>query len=258
MGKKIWTTMLEKDEAKGRALFEAVHRYGMAAGGHFWTDDLDKMQWAGAFSELAKPDTALWLVKGTAASFAAPSVRYGLSMLALMVQALKGYGFPVVLVCEGAPLMPDTLPTPFKGAILAADDASLMAKLVAKANTPQPAVEPGYRLDIHPLPGVGQWFEVGPAVGHAWKGVLFGADGAEVDAHGVGPRGTVPERAVLEYPMKGVRFTLGERTFDAWAVQNGLDENASYYVRVKGSPQAVAFGELPEGDEGEMFVVGLK
>ncbi|GFK95759.1 hypothetical protein NNJEOMEG_03627 [Fundidesulfovibrio magnetotacticus] len=262
MNKTIWVTILEQDEAKGRALFEAIHRYGLGVNGHFWVDDLEKMQWAGAFSEISKPETAVWLIRGQLASFQDETKRYGLSMLAAMVQAMKGHGFPVMVLCDGGELDPATLPTPLKGVAPVKDDASLMAKLVAKANTPVPKVEPEYHLDIHPLPGLGQWFEVGPAKGHAWAGAIFGvqggADAAEVDAHGVGPRGTVPEKAVLEYPMKGVKFSLGEAQFDAWAVKNALDDATSYYVRVKGNPRAVAFGSFPEGDEAEMFVVGLK
>jgi hypothetical protein len=258
MTKTIWATILEKDEAKGKALFEAIHRYGLGVNGHFWLDDLDKMQWAGAYSELSKPDTVLWVIKGTAKSFADPSIRYGLSLLAAMTQAARGQGFPIVLVCEDKPLDPATLPTPLKGATIIADDASFLPKLVAKANTPAPRVPMEYRLDIHPLPGLGQWFEAGPAAGHLWSGVIFGACGAEVDAHGVGPKGSVPEKCVLEYAMKGVKFTLGQDEYVAWAVKNALDENTSYYVRVKGYPASVAFGSLPDGDEGEMFAVSLK
>ncbi|WP_243358664.1 hypothetical protein [Fundidesulfovibrio terrae] len=258
MTKSIWATILEKDEAKGKALFEAIHRYGLGVNGHFWVDDLDKMQWAGAFSEISKPETAAWVIRGAQASFADETKRYGLSMLAAMVQALKGHGFPILIIGDAGAVDPATLPTPLKGAVALADDASLMPKLVAKANTPVPAVATQYHLDIHPLPGLGQWFEVGPAKGHAWAGAIFGTEGAEVDAHGVGPRGTVPERAVLEYPMKGVKFSMGESAFDAWAVKNSLDEGNSYYLRVKGYPKAVAFGSLPEGDEAELYVVGLK
>jgi len=258
MTKSIWVTILEKDEAKGKALFESIHRYGLGVNGHFWVDDLEKMQWAGAFSEISRPETAVWLVKGTPASFQDETKRYGMAMLAAMVQAMKGHGFPIVLIPDGGTLDPATLPTPLKGAVVAAEDSSLMAKLVAKANTPVPVVETQYHLDIHPLPGLGQWFEVGPAKGHAWAGAIFGTEGAEVDAHGVGPRGTVPEKAVLEYPMKGVKFAMGESQFDAWAVKNALDDASSYYLRVKGYPKALAFGSLPEGDEAELYVVGLK
>jgi len=262
MSKSIWVTILEKDEAKGRALFEAIHRYGLGVNGQFWMDDLEKMQWAGAFSEISKPETALWLIRGQLASFQDETKRYGLSMLGVMVQAMKGHGFPVVAVCDSGTLDPATLPTPLKGVIPAADDAALMAKLVAKANTPVPLAPTDYHLDIHPLPGLGQWFEVGPAKGQTWAGAIFGTQGgpenAEVDAHGVGPRGTVPEKATLEYPMKGVKFSMGPAEYAAWAVKNPLDDASSYYVRVKGYPRGVAFGAFPESDEAEMYVVGLK
>ena len=258
MNKSIWVSILEKDEAKGKALFEAIHRYGLAVNGHFWLDDLDKMQWSGAFAELAKPETAAWVIQGGPASLASPTIRYGLALLAAMVQAQKGHGFPIFILPDGGALDPASLPTPLKSATVAASDTALLPKLVAKANVPMPTVATEYWLDIHPMPGIGQWFEVGPAVGHAWAGAIFGVNGAEVDAHGVGPRGTVPEKCTLEYPMKGVKFTLADKEFNAWAVKNALDDQTSYYLRVKDYPKAVAFGSLPEGDDAEMFVVGLK
>lgn len=258
MNKNIWVSILENDEAKGKALFEAIHRYGLGVNGHFWLDDLDKMQWSGAFAELAKPETAAWVIKGTLASLASPTIRYGLALLAAMVHARKGHGFPIVILPDGGALDAMALPTPLKGATVAVDDATLMPKLVAKANVPMTKVTTEYWLDIHPMPGIGQWFEVGPAEGHAWAGAIFGANGAEVDAHGVGPRGTVPEKCTLEYPMKGVKFTLSDKEFTAWAVKNTLDDKTSYYLRVRGYPESVAFGSLPEGDEGEMYSVGLK
>ncbi len=258
MNKSIWVSILEKDEAKGKALFEAIHRYGLGVNGQFWLDDLDKMQWSGAYAELAKPESAAWVIKGTLESFSTPAIRYGLSLLAVMVQASKGHGFPIFVLPDGGVLDAASLPTPLKGATVIASDAALMPKLVAKANMPMPTVATEYWLDIHPMPGIGQWFEVGPAVGHTWAGVIFGANGADVDAHGVGPRGTVPETSTVEYPMKGVKFTLSEKEFTAWAVKNTLDDKTSYFLRVRGYPETVAFGSLPEDDQGEMYTVGLK
>jgi hypothetical protein len=258
MDKYVWLSILEKDEAKGKELFESVLRYGLKANGHFWSDDLDKMEWAGPLPELAKPEIAAWLIRGSAASLADEKVRYGLSLLAVAVHAVRGYGFPVLILQDGAPLDPASLPTPLRGAEVVPSPALLGAKLVAKASAPQPKIAPEYRLDIHALPGLGQWFEVGPAAGRAWDGVMFGVAGGEIDAHGVGPKGKLPEKSTLEYPMKGLKFTLGETEFTGNAVRNALDENTSYFLRVRGVPSALAFGSFSQGDDAEVFVATLK
>jgi hypothetical protein len=107
------------------------------------------------------------------------------------------------------------------------------------------------------MPQLGQWFEVGP-VDADWSGAMFGVCGAEIDAHGVGPSGQLPQKAVLEYPMQGLKMTLGEKEHIAWAVKNRLDSDSSYYLRVKDEPESVLFGPFSEGDDAEVYVLHLK
>jgi hypothetical protein len=127
---------------------------------------------------------------------------------------------------------------------------------VVMVNTPAKKVPVEYRLDIYAMPKLGQWFEVGP-VDSSWKGVMFGVCGAEIDAHGVGPAGKLPQKAVLEYPMKGLKLALGEKDYTAWAVKNSLDGASSYYVRVQGEPESILLGPLAEGDDAEVYVLHL-
>ena len=179
-------------------------------------------------------------------------------MLTLSVQAVRGYGFPVILVHDGQTPVADTLPTSFqKAEILAADNPALGAKIVAVANTPPKKVTTEYRLDIYAMPQLGQWFEVGP-VEADWNGAMFGVCGAEIDAHGVGPSGQLPQKAVLEYPMQGLKMTLGDKEHIAWAVKNRLGPDSSYFLRVKDEPESVLFGPFSEGDDAEVYVLHLK
>jgi len=113
------------------------------------------------------------------------------------------------------------------------------------------------RLDIYAIPQLGQWFEVGP-FGSSWNGAMFGVCGAEIDAHGVGPAGKLPDKSVLEYPMQGLKLAMGEKEYVAWAVQNQLDSGSSYYVRIKGEPKAILFGPLAEGDDAEVYILNLQ
>jgi len=56
MKKSVWITILEKNEGLGKMIFEEMAKYGLNPSGHFWEDDLAKMAWAGAVSELARDD----------------------------------------------------------------------------------------------------------------------------------------------------------------------------------------------------------
>jgi hypothetical protein len=256
--KKVWITSLAHEEKQVQEIMAILKTYALDANGHFWLDDLKKMAWLGPREELIKDNTALWIILSSDKELASESVRYGLSMLALSVQAVRGHGFPIIFLHDGKIPSIDSLPTPFQGAeFFAVDNPAVGAKLVAKANMPLKKVSAEYRLDIYAIPQLGQWFEVG-LFDSDWKGAMFGVCGGEIDAHGVGPAGKLPEKAVLEYPMQGLKLTQGKREYAAWAVQNRLDAGSSYYVRIKGEPQSVLFGTLAEGDDAEVYILNLQ
>ncbi len=256
MQKTVWITSLTKDEKKAAALFGKVHTYGLATNGHFWIDDLGKMAWAGAAESLLDPGTAVWLVTGAAEDFAKDSVRRGLSLLALLVAGQRGHGFPTVICPFSGSLDPAGLPTPLRGAQVVTE-AALGAKRAALANLPWKPEEAGYRLKLYPLPGLGLWFEVGPAAEATWQGALFGVADAAIDAHGVGPQGKLPERAVLRYPFKDMRLAAGETAYLAWGLANPLTAAESYFVRTVGAPSGLVFGELPTGEAADLYTLSL-
>lgn len=257
MTKSVFISILEKDEAKGKGLFKTVTRYGLAVNGHFWSDNLEKMEWAGPIAEMDKPEVGVWLIKGTKASFENPDIRFGLGLLAAGVQARRGYGFPIICICEDAVLDVQTLPTMLRNAEIV-EESRLGAKLAAKANMPVKKIEPEYRFDLYPLPSLGLWIEVGPAPGHSWKGALLGVSGGEITAHGAGPAGMLPDKCILNYPMQGLKLELGGNEYEGWAVKNELSEKDSYFVKVTGTPNSLLFGAFSEGDDAELFSLSLK
>lgn len=257
MKKSAFITALDKDETQAKKLFQTVQRYGLETGGHFWVDDLKQMAWSAVTPELLKPENNLWIISGNEESFKNPNIRFGLSMLAIMLQDRRGYGFPTLVVPQSGKLVEDDLPTPLKGAEIVTP-AALGAKVAAKANIPVKTVAADYTLRLYPIPQLGLWFEMGPAQGKTWSGALFGVAGADIDAHGVGPSGKLPDKAVLEYPMKGLKLQSGDTEFTAWAVKNTLKDGESYYARVKGEPTALMFGELPEGDDADVYKMQLQ
>lgn len=257
MKKSVWITILEKNEGLGRMIFEETAKYGLNPAGHFWEDDLAKLAWAGAVPELAKEDCKVWLVVGQAASFEQPGIRQGLALLALAAQAAHGHGFPILLSPSGGKVAVEELPTPLRGAEVV--QSGLGVKAVARANAKPVELTQDYRLAVHPLPGLGLWFEVGPAR-DPWKGAFLGSLGEEAavpDAHGVGLAGAIPQNSTLNYPVRGMKMDLGGRQATAWGVHNELSPAESYYVRVAGTPDGLVFGPFPDQDDAEVFTVSL-
>jgi len=255
--KKVWITALDRDFEAVQKLMRTLKSYGLDAGGHFWMDDVKRMSWTAPLKELQAKDTALWIIMGPPDTFNTSTIRFGLSMIAVSMQFRKGIGFPIMILTEGD-LSAVSLPTPLKGAeIQPLASQALGTKVTARASMPVKGIEMGYHLNVHGLPGIGLWFEVGPAGDVDWHGALFAVHGADIDFHGVGPAGGIPERAVLEYPLKGMKIRLGDREFNAWAVQNKLNSALSYYIRVQGEPDAIIFGPYAGDDEAEVHVISL-
>ena len=201
--KKIWITSLAKDERKIQQLMTTLKSYSMPLDGHFWVDDLKKMAWSNVIEPIMQKEVALWVILADKASLEVATIRKGLSLLAMVVQHGKGVRFPVLILSLEGDLTSDKLPVLLKGAdILPLSTPTLGAKVVALANVPVQKIDAGYRITLHPLGGIGLWFEVGPSGDIDWPGALFAVNGAEIDFHGIGPADGIPERSTLEYPLK--------------------------------------------------------
>jgi hypothetical protein len=222
--KKVWLTSLVRPEELVKKLMAQLKTYGLEANGHFWEDDLEKVAWMKPRGELLDSKIVFWAILGSDQDFQNPAFRYGLSLLAITVQAQRGLGFPIVLLqTEGETVSPETLPTPLKGVdVLEASSATLGAKLVAKVHgASKEEIALDYRLDLYGNEHLGQWFEVGPKDG-AWSGGMFAVDDGEIGFHGVGAKGSLPEKSVLNYPVEGLKLNLGDKEYTAWAVQKAL------------------------------------
>ncbi len=254
MKKTVFISMLDKDEGLAKLLFQEVARYGLEPAGHFWVDDLPNMAWSGAAPELASDTCGCWIIVGQAARFKDKATLQGLASLALAVQAAHGHGFPILLSPSGGKLDAAALPTPLKGAEIVA--SGLGVKAVAKVNARRQQEAQEYRLNLHPLPGLGFWLELGPGR-DPWRGAMLGATGAAPDAHGVGPAGTIPQTSTLHYPVRGMKLNLGGAEYEAWGVHNELSMAESYYVRLNGTPESLVFGPFPDDDEVSVFTVSF-
>jgi len=259
--KKVWITALTMESQKQlEALATTCGTYGLMVDGHFWDDNLKDMAWAGPRDMLKDEEVKIWLILANKEELEKESVRFGLSLLTIAAHQARGNGFPIMVAGDGWTVDPAMLPTPLAGAeIVDVADATLGAKLVAKANIPAPKVEPEYRLKVYAMAQLGLWFEVGPAKGEPWAGAIFGVSGehSAVDQHGVGPANKLPKNCTLNYPMKDLKLELDETEYVAWAVRNTFDPDDSYFVRIQGYPKAMVFGELGDNDAPELFVIKM-
>ncbi len=247
--KNVWISALTENQPRVSAVTAVLKQYGLNCTGHFWADAPEKMSWRSAVTALLDAKADLWLVLADDAEMAKPGVRYALSLMAASLRQIKGPGFQIVFLWNSAAPAPDKLPQILQSATLAEESAaSWAAKIVARANMPGKAAAPEYRLDIQGDERLGQWFEIGPSEG-AWSGVVFGVtgEGAEINFQAVGSKGRLPEKTTLEYAQQGLKIQAGSREFTAWAVRNQVDANSSYFVRVKGCPDAILF--MPYANE---------
>ncbi|MFC1850650.1 hypothetical protein ACFL27_10700 [candidate division CSSED10-310 bacterium] len=247
--KKVWISALPHDEKLMPKILGLLRKYGLDVNGHFWTDDIKKMAWTASLEEMLKHEPDLWIIVGSDQELGTDTIRYGLSLLALAVQANKGPDFPIMILNSGQKLEPEILTTPLRNAmIIDVDNPALGAKVVAQVNIPRKKSTPEFRLDIHAHQSLGLWFELGPGE-QDWDGILFGTFKGEIDAHGVGEAGKLPRTAVLEYQMKGIKLQSGDKEYIAWAVRNKLTPDLSYYVRVRDMAQSILFGPFSADDE---------
>jgi hypothetical protein len=257
--KTIWITSLGSSQDPVKQLMSQMKTYGVEVQGHFWKDDLKKMAWMAARENLLDANVSVWGILGTNEELLVPDNLYGLSLLAITVQAQRGPQFPImILQTQGALISSEQLSTPLRGAdVLLASGTGIGAKLVAKVHASSKPISTEYHLDIYGNEQIGQWFEVRPAQS-SWPGVMFGVAGAEITFHAVGPSGSLPSKTVLNYPMKGLKLEMGDREYLAWAAQNELNPETSYFVKVEGYPESIVFGPYSTEEAAEMFVLGLK
>jgi len=257
--KKIWLTSLGASEDLVKKLISQMKTYGLEVNGHFWKDDLEKVAWMGARDELLDSKIALWGILTSDEDLLKPAIRYGLSLLAITVQAQRGLNFPIlILQTKGEPISSEKLTTPLVGVgVLSVSDSGLGAKLVAKVHRSAREISSEYRLDTYGSAQIGQWFEIGPE-NASWPGSMFGVAGANIAFHAVGPKEKLPSQSVLNYPMKGLKLNLGEKEYEAWAVQNELDTETSYFVKVEGFPESIVFGPYSTEEAADVYVVKLK
>lgn len=255
--KQVWITSLDKDPRTIGPLLALAKQYGLAADGHFFTDDPAKLAWQPPLAKLADPAVALWIIVG--GNEAPPtSVGFGLSLLAIALGQRRTPP-PILWLDPTGHLQAEHLPTPLREAtLLPLHTPTLGAKMVAAANRPPTVTPPApYRLAVHAHESYGTWLEIGP-IDTTWEGSMVGVRGeGAIVFQGVGPVGRLPQKTVLEYPQQGLKIMLAEREYTAWAVRNRLGGDTSHYVKIDGAPDSLLFGPYADDDRAEVFVLTM-
>lgn len=257
--KALCLTSLSTSQDVVKGFITRIQPYGLEVTGHFWTDDLQKMAWMEPRDMVADPKNALWAILGSKQDFEKADIRCGLSLLALAAKARKKSPLNILIFQNGEDaVLSEDLPTPLKEAdVYSLSDANLGAKLVARAHQSKNKAESDYFIDIHGNEHIGLWFEIRPT-GDSWPGAMFGAAGGEVIFQAVGPAGELPEKSVLNYPLRGLKLNLGDAEYTAWAVQNEINPETSYYAKLEGYPSSILFGPYSTEESADVYVMNLK
>jgi hypothetical protein len=260
--KRAWLTWLpdDSDPAALKNMIQVLSRSGLEVDGAKWDRDLKQLGWLQTAQPLTELDKAdVWIIAGRKADFTAAEVRYGLSLATATIRAKRSAPLKTIVASLDEPLDDLALPSLIDGVKrFGPPTAAWGAKTIAEAmRRAEPAAEPPYRLSVIANPSLGHWFEIGPRNDESWKGALLGVDDGEITHHGVGPSAALPDHCTLEYPSQGLKVEAAGKTFNCWSVKNALEPGTSYFVRVLGSPAHLLFGEHPDADQADMWVLDL-
>ena len=239
----------------------AARQYGLAVKGQHWPEK-EKQGWLASAKEAADANAAVILLVVPHAVYAQTENRRALALFRLLLQSLLGRQVDGVVLLQGA--APSDPPTALTGVGVLDDWMAVgpadkwVARAVARAHAPSKSALP-VRLTAYAEERLGVWLELRPNTTKTLEGFIAGVSGAGADItfHAVGPSGRLPDRSVNEYELRGVKFDTLGWSFNAWGLQNSIAPEQSYFMRLEGEPDVLAFGELPGGEILELDFVRL-
>lgn len=266
--KTIVITSLENNENLIRSIGQEIADKGLNVIATAWQDSSDNIGLT--IKELLESDASLWIIFGDNKTFENPQTRAAISLIYLAVLQQRENKILPILFSPNQDEQSFTPPNIFNFSEIKTATSIVKNKVATKAyilvskNHNEKFLqhaENNYRLNVICPTGLGLWLELGTTQ-HNWQGVLLGTCGndAEPVAHGVGVKNIIPQRATLNYPIKGMQLELSEqKKFIAWGCQNLLTPDISYFVKLNNIPTDIIFSEFPkDGEESpEMFVINL-
>ncbi|WP_456325529.1 hypothetical protein [Desulfonauticus submarinus] len=239
MSSKVYFTMLNKDEDKAKEIFLTLKNYGLDVEGHFWKDDLQNMSWASSKNDLTSGKYKAWIICGNESDFKVKSTLQGLTLLLLAKK--EDLNVIVLIKSSDVDKFKKELPFIWQNINFVSLDFSFATKVVAKIHLPFKKLSLPYEIKPYAVPGLGLWLEINPA-NEEWDGVLIGARNAKIKHMGIGQPGKLPEKSILEYPVRDLKLEVDEKEFVCWAVQNKIDKNNVAFINFDGVPEELVLG----------------
>jgi hypothetical protein len=235
-------------EATPDAPEEALLRAsGFATAALRWAEvDAIRRGWTQLLPVLDDPAVQAWVFAGHPADFD-DALLSQISMLTLGLTREAPPMTAFVLLGSGEePALPELL-----GHIrMFYGNTGFAAKLAALRSRPRAPLPLPFHARAHLDPLIGQWLEIGPTEGELWQGFTAGTTGADITAFGVGPRGAVPQKSVLHYPVSGIRGDWDGQEFSACAAKNDIGEDAACYLCLEGRPRVLFLADYLEDNAG--------
>jgi hypothetical protein len=239
----------------------AARQYGLNIKGQHWPEK-EKQAWLASAKEAAQAQAAVILLVTTHAVYAQPENRRALALFRLLLQSLLNRQVDGVVLLQGPPPtepFPDLFGSEVLGDwMVVGPTDKWVARAVARAHVPTKSSLP-LHLSIYAEERLGVWLELRPNKAEGSQGFIAGVSGAGADItfHAVGLSGRLPDKSVNEYELRGLKFDTEGIAFNAWGLQNKIAPEQSYFIRLEGEPDVLAFGALPGGEISELEFVRL-
>ncbi len=87
-------------------------------------------------------------------------------------------------------------------------------------------------------------------VPNAFGAGIAGSGKTAINAFGVGKRGALPSKSLLEYQLCGIKGQRGDETFVACAAKNSLNGENACFIRLEGYPRTLLISDYPGSEFG--------
>jgi hypothetical protein len=249
---KALVCLLENDDSGNEPLLSQLQTVGFSIVVISWKElNSQRSGLAEIVPALDAEAVQVWILAGPAQAF----TRLLRVQVTLVSLALNRRTPPRTAFVYSGPAPDFSIPEATPQVALYKEGAAMAAKLMAVRLKPLPQPELPLYLKAHLDPFVGCWLECGPHNGESWEGFMLGLLHAEplprpeIVAFGIGPRGTLPRKSALEYPLKGIEGTYGEHTFTACAAKNLVTHSFSVFLRFEGTPFGLLLGNYPDDEK---------
>jgi len=258
----IWMIVVGEVDAAAQLAVAALAPYGVSVRGQKWVGE-DPDGWM-TQAQAANSDSARFIiVVSTPEDYCKPEIRRGLALFRLFLQTL-GKSSINGLVMLTDPTQANTVLSDLPGTPVLNDWETVTtqtwpARAVARLHAPKQPAWPA-TLGIFAHEKFGTWLQVQPTPGKTANGCLLGVSGNESDIsfHAVGDAGSLPERSVNEFEIKGLTFSSAGHDFTAWGLQNILTPDQAYFARLSGQPDLLAISTLPNGELDDVHLMCLR